>query len=457
MQNLTEHEKKILKLVKQYPEIVTDRNEREKIAVKHGLKEKTLRNRIADLKKYGLINFDHSGQGLIRSTIQERDTVNEIDLLDYIRILWKWKKLIIINVFVVSFFAAVISLLMPKTYKSSAVLMPPASESDFGILGGISDLPMGSFLSKAGDETMSFIAILKSRRVMEKVIDKFDLVNFYAVENIEEALESLEDNVSFEVEDEGTIRISANVATPWLHPEEEEEIAKKLSAEIANYFVEQLDVVNKRLKIQKASFQRMFIGERYKQNIGDLKNAEDRFKTFQELHKMIALPEQTEAAIEVAATIKGQILFNEVQLGVMISTLNPNHPDIERIKKENEELQLQLRYMDYGSDVSQSDQNKLFPLFSEVPELGVQLIRLKREVGIQNTLFTFLTQQYEEAKIQEAKDTPTVQVLDEAVVPIKKAKPRRAMMVYISVVIGLLFGIFLSFTSEYYEKAKKEN
>ena len=447
MQQLTEHEKKILELVKEHPEIVDDRSARKKIADEVGISEKTLRNRIADLKRYGLIplTYDKIEQTRALST-------DEINLLDYAKILLKWKKLIIINVFVVSFLAVVISLMMPKTYKSSAVLMPPASESGVGILGALSELPMGSFLTKTGDETMSFIAILKSRTVMENVIDKFNLVNFYDAKNVEEAVAYLSDNVEFDVEDEGTIRISANVATSWFHPEEEEETAKTLSADVANCFVEQLDIVNKGLKTQEASFQRMFIEERYKQNIEDLKNAEDRLKTFQEEHKMVALPEQTKAAIEAAATIKGQILANEVQLGVMTTTLNPGHPDIDRIKKETEELKLQLREMDYGSETSQSDQDKLFPVFSEVPELGVRLLRLKRDVEIQNTLFTFLTQQYEEAKIQEAKDTPTVQVLDEAKIPIKRYKPRRSLIVASTLLFMLFINvIFVTVKTNYYK------
>jgi uncharacterized protein involved in exopolysaccharide biosynthesis len=440
MQTLTDHEKKILELVKKHPEILDNPAEREKIAKANSMTEKTLRNRIADLKRYGLVQLPYDKEGETRALVE-----GEINFLDYAKILWKWKKLIIINVIIVTFFSTVISLIMPKAFKSSTALMPPVSESGVGILGALSNLPMGSFLSKADDETMSFIAILKSRTVMENVIDKHDLVYYYGVENIEEALKSLENNVQFEVEDEGTIRISTNVATNWFHPEEEEEIAKKLSADIANYFVEQLDVVNKGQKTQQASFQRMFIGERYRQNIEDLKNAEDRLKTFQEKHKMVSLQEQTKAAIETAATIKGQILSNEVQLGVMKSTLNPGHPDIERVRKEIEELQLQLREMNYGHETSQSNQDKLFPVFSEVPELGVQLLRLKRDVEIQNTLFIFLTQQYEEAKIQEAKDTPTVQVLDWAVEPEKKDKPRIKLILLASVALSFMGSIFYIF------------
>ena len=338
---------------------------------------------------------------------------------------------------------------MPKTFKASTVLMPPSSESGGGILSALSSLSMGGFLSKASDETMNFSAILKSRTVTENVIYKYDLVKFYDVENVEEAVTKLKDNVQFEVEDEGTIRISAYVATSWFHPEEEEKIAKKLSADLANYFVEQLDVVNKGLKTQQASFQRIFIEERYKQNTEDLKKAEDRLKAFQEKNKMIALPEQTKAAIEAAATIKGQILANEVLLGVMTTTLNPGHPDIERTKKGMEELKLQLREMTYGSDASQYDKENLFPIFSEVPELGTQLVRLRRDVEIQNTLFIFLTQQYEEAKIQEAKDTPTVQVLDKAVKPEKKNTPRRTLIVILSFIVSFLIAaIFIVIQGE---------
>ncbi|MBC8487943.1 MAG: hypothetical protein H8D45_18085, partial [Bacteroidetes bacterium] len=161
---------------------------------------------------------------------------------------------------------------------------------------------------------------------------------------------------------------------------------------------------------------------------------------------------QTKAAIEAAATIKGQILVNEVQLGVMKSTFNPDHPDIERIRKETEELQLQLRQMDYGSNLGQSDQDKLFPVFSEVPELGIQLVRLQREVEIQNTLFTFLTQQYEEAKIQEARDTPTVQILDRAVEPEKRAKPKRKPIVAAAGFSSLILSVFFVLSLFYFRQ-----
>ena len=194
------------------------------------------------------------------------------------------------------------------------------------------------------------------------------------------------------------------------------------------------------MKSQQASFQRKFIEERYKQNIIDLENAENKLKNFQEKHSMVELHAQTIAAIETAAALKGKVLVNEVQLGVISTLLIPDHPDIKRLKKEIEELNLKLRDMDYGSDMNSMDRSKVFPIFSEVPELGVNLVRLEREVEIQNTLFTFLIQQYEEAKIKEARDTPTVQVLDNAKIPIRHYSPRRVLIV----VSSFLFLLFIN-------------
>jgi len=302
-------------------------------------------------------------------------------------------------------------------------------------------------LSQETDATMSFIAILNSRSVMEAVIKRYNLVDFYDTENIERTLWALQGNSIFAIQDEGTIRISVNVSTDWFHPDEQEENAKILSAEMANYFVRQLDIVNKGLQTEQASFQRIFIEERYNQNLQDLKRAEDSLKVFQEEQNMIALPEQTKAAIEIAALLKGQLLANDVQLGVMASTLNADHPEINNLKKENQALRVKLREMDLGNGSGDIRENNLFPAFSDVPELGFQLMRLTRDVEIQNTLFIFLTQQYEEAKIKEAKDTPTVQILDRAVPPILKSKPRRMLIVASTILLMSLLNLVYVITT----------
>ena len=437
---LTPHEKTILELIRKHPDIVDNPSARKLVAHQYGFKEKTLRNRIGDLKKYGALDDLLLRINPIQSI--ESDSGNdEISIPLLFRMFWNDRYFIIRNVFIVSILAVILALIMPKTFRSTVVLMHPSSDDHSGILGALSQqMPFGNLFQSPKDESMDFMAILKSRTVMESVIHEFGLIDFYHSENVEKALETLGENVNIELQEEGTIKASVNVSTGWFHREEEEINARQMCASMANYFIERLDAVNKGLKTERASFHRLFIEKRYQQNMVDLQNAEEDFKMFQEEHKMISLPEQTNAAIQAAATIKAQQLASEVQLGVLSKTLNPNHPDVIRLNNEIQGLRMKLKEMDIGYNIA--DQNKLFPVFSQVPELGVQLMRLTREVEIQNTLFTFLTQQYEDAKIQEAKNTPTVQVLDMGKIPEIKYKPARVRIVIIGFAFSLVFSMY---------------
>ena len=367
--------------------------------------------------------------------------LENLTFMDVINILNKCKISIIKNVFYISFITAIFSFILPKTFTASAVLMPPGNQQDVSILNAFSDseLPFGGLISKTEEEAMKLIAILKSRTVMETIIKKYNLIEFYKAENIEEALESLADHVSLEIEEEGTLSIKAHVSTGWLHYDKDELKVRELSAEIANEFVNQLDIVNKRLQTEQAVHQRKFLGERYGENLMDLIKAEEKLKQFKENHNIISIESQTRTAIESAAALKNQILINEVQKGVVSRKLKLNHPEIIGIEDEIRELTVKLHEIEYGRDTSENVRGNLFLVLSEIPQIDADLMRLTREVDIQSTLFIYLTQQYEDAKIQEAKNTPTIQLLDPAVTPIKKSSPKRLLMVFIMALITFVF------------------
>ena len=375
-------------------------------------------------------------------------SAQEYNLIDYLKVLKRWKKFIFLNVFVITLFAIILSLIIPKTYRASAVLMPPLMQPGIGVFTPLIDSPLGGLFSQDTDETLSMIAILKSRTVLTSVIEEFNLIELYEVENIDIAIQSLKDHVLTDIDDEGTIRVSVDILTKWFHPDYQEEKAKQLCSDIANYFIKQLDIVNKNLQMEEASFQRKFIEIRYKDNIQELKSAEEKLKQFQEINNMISLPEQTHAAIQAASKIKGHILANEVRLEVLKKAYHSGHPDIDQLINEIAALTEQLYWMEYGKEIEHTNIKNIFPAFSRMPELETQLRQLMREVEIQNTLFAFLTQQYEEAKINEAKDTPTIQILDIAVKPNVKYKPFRALIVIGAGMFGLIFGCFISFVRE---------
>ena len=366
--------------------------------------------------------------------------LENLTFMDVINILNKWKISIIKNVFYISFITAIFSFILPKTFTASAVLMPPGNQQDVSILNAFSDseLPFGGLISKTEEEAMKLIAILKSRTVMETIIKKYNLIEFYKAENIEEALESLADHVSLEIEEEGTLSIKAHVSTGWLHYDKDELKVRELSAEIANEFVNQLDIVNKRLQTEQAVHQRKFLGERYGENLMDLIKAEEKLKQFKENHNIISIESQTRTAIESAAALKNQILINEVKKGVVSRKLKLNHPEIIGIEDEIRELTVKLHEIEYGKDTSENVLGNLFLVLSEIPQIDADLMRLSREVDIQNTLFIYLTQQYEDAKIQEARNTPTIQLLDPAVPPIEKSSPKRTLMVIVMALITFI-------------------
>ncbi len=339
--------------------------------------------------------------------------------------LWQRRVLLIRNIFLAGVISVAIALILPKTYRASAVLMPPSEEMGVGMLGNLMSSPLSAFMGAGSStEALSIQAILKSRTLAESTIEEFDLMSFWDVENRQDALEGFSESYVLTLEEEGTIRLDFYVNTGWFASSERALQCAKLAADITNYMISELDIINKELKTESARFNRIFIENRYQQNLEDLKQAEDAMLEFQNKNNMVALPEQTSAAITAAATIQAEIMSSEVELETQMSTLQEDHPRILTLKKNIEGLKEKLADLEAGENLSD-----IFPGFRDIADLAIDYGRLYREIKIQNTLFTFLTQQYEEAKIKEAKDTPTVQVLDAAIIPEKKARPRRSLFV----------------------------
>ncbi len=328
MIKLTPHEQKILDLVKKNPEIIHNPEKRKEIAEQEGFTEKTLRNRMGDLKKYGVL------PGSEESELSINTDFDDIDLFRIGKILWSSKLEIIRNVFIVSILSVVLAFMLPKTYRSASIIMPPTTSSERGIFSsGDGMFALESLLSPtSSSDANTFLAILKSHTIMQSVIEKFNLVEFYDVENNEKAQESLEDDTNFEIDEEGTIRVETYIKTGWFHSDEDEEICKALSRDITNYFVVKLDIVNKRLKSEKAMQHRMFIENRYYQNIIDLAIAEEKLKTYKEINKTVAIPKESNASIQVSAEILSIITIQKVRLGMLEKKINESHKEVKILK-----------------------------------------------------------------------------------------------------------------------------
>lgn len=386
------------------------------------------------------------GEVKFNNSNSESKEEERINLYDYLSVLVKYRRFIFFNFILVCFTVALLSLLLPDWYRAKTTLLPPEKGSlgigipssllgEFSVLSGMS-LPMAVTPSDV------FAAILKSRAVVEPVIQKENLFEIYKVYKMEKGLKEFHSHLQVRVESEGLISI------------EFEDKNRERAARVANLLVEELDRVNQMTSTSKAKNARIFIEERLNQTQAKLKAAEDSLKIFQERNKAIVLDEQMRSSVQTAAELKAQMISAEIEMNVLGKNMSPNHPQIKQLKFRIKEIRRQLEILESGSPDSSGNMVLGVP-FSQAPALSMELVRLTRELKIQEALFELLTQQYEQYKIEETKDTPTVQVLDKASPPEMKYRPKRAKLVLIAGIAGLFLSLVFSFGLEYVERTKR--
>jgi tyrosine-protein kinase Etk/Wzc len=370
-------------------------------------------------------------------------------LMDLLTLLTKHRKFISRFVLSVTIVTAIVTLFMPKWYKSTASVFPAEKTDLFGALEGVSSFakafsPTRALSSLTGNpEADRYLAILKSGTVLGAVIDKFDLVHVYDITSYpgEKTAKELLNNVEFVAENEGNITITVYDRDP------------QRAADMANFFVEMLNKTNTEILVQNARANRQFIEERYKKNLADLAAAEDSLKAFQKRYGIIALPEQTEASIKAAAEITGQLALKEVEAGVLRRTLSPDHPSLIAAKIEIQELRNKLVQMNRGSG-SPTSEMKVFVPFDRVPDLGGEYVRRYRDVEIQYKILQFVTPLYEQAKVEERRQTPSVVVLDRAGPAERKSKPKVTLYALMALVISLLVSFVVVAVREMIERLR---
>ena len=383
----------------------------------------------------------------------KNNNIEEIDILDYINIISKHRWMIIKNSFITGVLVLIISFFLQKTYTAITTLLPPDESQQDGLLSNI----MGSPLSQLGFQQFGstsdlFVQILQSRTVMDNVLQtkfKFDdktvkLIDILGFDSNEKARNAMQEKVVVKSSDEGIISIAIEIFNP------------ELAANVANAFVFELDRINKEKYSSKAKNSRIYIENQLVLTEKKLSAAGDSLAVFQEKYKAIALEEQTRTAIEKAGEIKGEIIAKEVQLGVALQTMKTDNILIIQLKKEIEELKKQYNYLQFGDNVSLADKKEFYIPFADVPVIGLELAELIRDVKVQETVWQLLNQQYYQAKIQEARDTPTVQVLDKAIPPELRTRPKRKLLVLVGGFLAFIISIFWAFIKEYINKIKHE-
>ena len=184
----------------------------------------------------------------------------------------------------------------------------------------------------------------------------------------------------------------------------------------------------------------------------DLKMAEDDLKSFAQQNKIVHVDSQAKASIESIARMKAELASREVQVSILRSTRTDQSAEVKALETGIQRLKSEISQMSGNSDGGEA-----IPSVGNMPAVGLEYSRKMRELRTQEAIFEQLTKQYEMAKLSEAKDSSSFQILDEAVVPVKKSKPVRSLIVILAAVIGFFVSILVVFFQEYLAKISDDD
>jgi len=370
------------------------------------------------------------------ASLQKRenfDSGDSIGLLDLAIVLAKNKKMIVVFTVVVMVVVAGLTLLMPNKYTARAQVLPPQSQSGssalLGQLGSLSGLAGGA-LKNPND---TYIGMLGSRTVSDNLIAQFNLAQVYDKKIHTDVRVELQNASSIMSSKENVIMIDVTDEDP------------KLAAALANGYVSELQKLTSTVAVTEASRRRLFFEKQMQQTKGELVTAEMNLRKTQEATGLIKPNEQAEGVIKAAASIKAEIAAKEVALGGLRTFATSNNPEFQRAQTELAGLRAQLSKIERGANGGQGD---ISVAIRAIPEVGLEYVRNLREVKYQETLLELFAKQFELAKIDEAKEGTLVQVLDVAVVPDKKASPKRSLMVLLAGIMAFILAVFYAFYTE---------
>ena len=368
----------------------------------------------------------------------------EIDLREYFRVIAINKKLaagITVGIVVI---ALIVSLILPPIYRAETKVLPPQQSASSMTaqmmyqLGGLAGLVPGALGVKTPADT--YIAMLKSRTVFDQIIDRFGLMKLYDVKFREDARKKLEELVVARSGKDGIIIVTIEDKDP------------NRAADMANALVEELKRLSKGMAVTEAAQRRLFFEEQLADVKVSLAKAEEGMKGFQETTGALKIDDQAKVVIAGIASLRAQISAKEVQQKVLKTYVTPQNPDLQRVEEEIRGLQAELHKLESKSSRS------FDPLMStgRMPSVGMEYIRKLRDFKYNEALYEQLAKQYELARLDEARDAVVFQVIDKAIPPEKKVKPKRAQIVIIATLLGYLLSMVIILVREHWRKTYKK-
>jgi len=302
--------------------------------------------------------------------------------------------------------------------------------------GGAGLIGLASGVAGVKSQGELFVEIMKSRTVLDRIVDRFDLLSLYRSDLFNLGKKRYRQDARKRLLELLAVREDRKSGIIILTVEDKD---PKRAAEMANAFVEELKSLKGGLAISEAGQRRMFFEEQIQHTKVSLARAEEEIKGFQQRTGMFQVDAQARAIIEGIARLRAALAVKEVEAKVLRSFATAQNPDMQRIEEEIRALRAELEKVEtlkgHGFD-------PLMPS-ARVPEMATEYLRKLRQLKYNETLYELLSKQYELAKLEEARDAVVIQVIDRAVPPERKSRPLRALIVLLATVTMLFLSVFI--------------
>lgn len=364
---------------------------------------------------------------------------DEISLLDLAIVLAKHKWLILGLPAIVAVLAIIVTLMMTPQFTATAKMLPPEKSQGASALmaqlGGLAGLAGGAAGIKNPNDL--YIGMLKSRTLQDAMIKRFDLMKLWNAELESSARQRLDGMSTITSGKDSIITIEVTDEDP------------KRAADMANAYIDELYKLSKSIATTEASRRRLFFEQQFLLAKDQLAKAEMAARQGLEQGGIVKVDDQGRTMVETSARLRGQISVKEVQIGAMQSFAAPGNPELRMAQQELTVLKNELARTE-GANTGKAKIGQPDGI------QGFENLNLLRDLKYFETIYELLARQYEMAKIDEAKDSAIIQVMDAAIPPDQKSKPKRAMIVIIATLAAGFVAILFAFIKEAMAKATQD-
>jgi uncharacterized protein involved in exopolysaccharide biosynthesis len=365
----------------------------------------------------------------------------ERTLYEYLFLFIKKKKIIMLFVFLFGVGAVFYCLITPKIYRAETRILPPSSERKTNAIASQLSAELGLFGMSTNGQLM--IGVLRGNTVVDNIIDQFDLMNLYKQEYrikmreyvTSKLLELTEDTKS------GIVTIAVLNEDPVR------------AAEITNAFVEELKKVVRSLAVGEAAQRRIFFEQQLIESHKILGDAEGELQRYQEKSGLVVMEPQFQAMLESIETLRAQIAAKEVEISSLRTYARGENPNLRRAITELAALRAELNKLEQTRETE--DKKSSTTSLSEAPQTGLEYQRRLRDVKFASAMYEMMMRQFETAKIDESREAMVIQVIDPATPPDYKYKPKRGLIILLSVLAGLFAGMTWVLFVDYIEMMRK--